>query len=118
VLTVLVRAPVFVVLLDAEFMTPRNENAVLSTFAAALIPVAFLVAWVGVSRARCGESPDWLRLVRSIRWTDSSRRERSPFASAMRAQVWYEWRLRGLGFVITVICILALLLALAVVLER
>src|SRR5262249_44299398 len=40
------------------------------------------------------------------------RRQRPPFASALRAQVWYEWRLRGRGYVVTVAVVVAALMAL------
>lgn len=86
-----------------------NRDSALTALLAAVIPIAFLLAWFGVGLARRGDSPDWLRA-----WRAGSRsgraRELSPFASAMRAQVWYEWRLRGRGYVVTV-AIMTLVLA-------
>ena len=35
----------------------------------------------------------------------------------MRAQVWYEWRLRGRGFVVTVAVVVAVLMLVAILLE-
>jgi hypothetical protein len=119
VLTALIRAPAFLDLAGERFSEPETRNTVLSTFAAALIPLAFLVAWAGVSRARRGDTPDWLRAwgsVRSVARPGS--RAAGPFHSAMAAQVWYEWRVRGFGFVVTVALVLAALMTLAVLLER
>jgi len=118
VLTVMARAPVFIALIGNETVTSANEGVVLNAVASTLIPIAYLAAWVGVSRARCGESPDWLRIFRTLHLNSLSRRKRPPFASAMQSQVWYEWRLRGVGYVMTVACVLALLLGLAVVLHH
>src|SRR6185312_2510782 len=44
--------------------------------------------------------------------------QRPPFISPFRAQVWYEWRVRGFGFVVLVACVLVVILTLAVLLER
>lgn len=119
VLSLLIRAPVFLDLAGGWFAEPDTQNTALCAFAAALIPLAFLVAWAGVSRARCGEAADWLRAwgaVRSVTRPES--RAARPLRSAMGAQVWYEWRVRGFGFVATVALVLAALMALAVLLER
>src|SRR5437763_517346 len=39
------------------------------------------------------------------------RPERRPFSAPMQAQVWYEWRLRGIGFPIMVLFTLLVLIA-------
>ncbi|HEX4607619.1 MAG TPA: hypothetical protein VH092_05375 [Urbifossiella sp.] len=116
VLTGLVRAPALLALAGERFTDPAVENAILSLFAAVVIPVAFLLARAGVSRARRGDSPDWWRAVRSPGRADAAYRERPPFASAMRALVWYEWRLRAHGFPVLVVFTVAALMASAVLL--
>ena len=116
VLVALLQAPLFLGLVGVEFADPNTETTILSVLAAALIPVAYLVAVAGVSRARCGESPDWLRRWRSVRSSTRSH-ESAPFASAMRAQLWYEWRARGRMFVMTTGIVLAVLVAAALLLE-
>ncbi|MCI0705252.1 MAG: hypothetical protein L0241_29690 [Planctomycetia bacterium] len=118
VLTALVRAPAFLALAGERFTLPETQNSVLSAFAAALIPLAFLVAWAGVSRARRGDNPDWLQAWRSVRLVARPQRDARPFSSAMWAQIWYEWRVRGFGFVVIVVFILAVLIALGALLER
>jgi hypothetical protein len=118
VLTVLVRAPAVLARAGERFTEPDTENAILTTFAVVLIPIAFLLACFGVSRARRGDSPDWLRGFWSLRPTvRADGRERPPFSSPMRAQVWYEWRLRGQGFPILVLFMLAGPMAWGVLLE-
>jgi hypothetical protein len=116
VLILLIRAPLFLALFGVGFADPHDENRALSALAAGLIPLAFLAAWSGVSRARSGEAPDWLRAVRAVRRSHASYSDRPPFSSALAAQVWYEWRVRGFGFVVTVSGLLAFLMGLAVLL--
>jgi hypothetical protein len=117
-LTALVRAPAILALAGDRFTDADAQNRILAGFAAALVPVAFLVAWVGVARARRGDNPDWLGFVRSEPRTGRPVRERRPFRSAMRAQVWYEWRVRGFLFVATVAFILIALATLSALVER
>jgi hypothetical protein len=117
VLIVLVRAPLFLALVGIEFPQPEDEERLLMVVASALIPAAFLAAWTGVARARRGDDPDWLRALRYLRPAGDPS-QRAPFASPLRAQVWYEWRVRGSGFVVLVACVLAVLLALAVLIQR
>lgn len=54
------------------------------------VPLAFVVARYGVSRARCGDVPE---LHRGNMRAHS--RHQRPFASARAAQVWLEWRQHG-----------------------
>ncbi|HJZ57495.1 MAG TPA: hypothetical protein VKE74_21175 [Gemmataceae bacterium] len=123
-LTALIRAPALLDFAPSFGVSegwvadPDHRNTVLSVFAAALIPVAFLVAVVGVGRARRGDNPDWSRLGRFLRRGGESGTDRSPFASVMRAQVWYEWRLRGRGFVVTVALVVAVLVTVGLLLEH
>ena len=59
------------------------------------LPVAYLLAWIAVGRARRGELPDWaIRLpgrTATVATTGSGR----SFASPSRAQLWFEWRQHG-----------------------
>jgi hypothetical protein len=114
-LTALVRAPAFLALAGDRFAD--DQDRILGTFALALIPVAFLVAWRGVARARRGDNPDWLGAWRSARSAATVLPERRPFASPMRAQVWYEWRTRGLGFAIMVAFVITAMAALSALVE-
>lgn len=84
---------------------PANRSTALATLGVVVVALAFLVARFGVGRARRGDSPDWLRAWRSRERSAGPVREGQPFASAMRAQAWYEWRLRGRGYVVTVFII-------------
>jgi hypothetical protein len=117
VLTALVRAPAFLALAGDRFADADTQARILSGFAAGLIPLAFLVAWRGVARARCGNNSDWLGAWRSVR-SAAPLREPKPFASSMSAQVWYEWRVRGFPFVATVAFVIVALATVSVLTER
>jgi hypothetical protein len=61
--------------------------------------VGWRVAYLGVRNARCGDISDWRELFRPLRqlaqladWLPWRRRL---FASAARAQAWFEWRRTG-----------------------
>jgi hypothetical protein len=58
-----------------------------------LIPVAYGVAFVGVSRARSSAGAEWRWLPRRSR--SASERVLRPFSSPAQAQLWLEWRLHG-----------------------
>jgi hypothetical protein len=61
------------------------------------LPLAYLTACYAVVRARRGDVPDWLPvIVGFFRAADRRPRERTRFASAARAQLWFEWRRQGL----------------------
>lgn len=112
-LTVLLRS-------NAYFDDPATQERVLTGVAAGLVPAAFLVARAGVGRARRGDNPEWSWLRRPApgeRVTGGGR-ERTPFASAMAAQTWYEWRLRGRGFLATVLAVVGVLAAVALLFEH
>src|SRR6185312_10408747 len=117
VLIVLLRAPLFLAIGGVEFTDAQSEERFLTALAGALIPAAFLIAWSGVARARRGDDSDWLAALRSLR-LGKTLPQRPPFISPFRAQVWYEWRVRGFGFVVLVACVLVVILTLAVLLER
>ncbi|MBN2476930.1 MAG: hypothetical protein JXB62_20145 [Pirellulales bacterium] len=71
---------------------------VLVVVLAVQIPVAYAVAVLGVTRARRGDLPDWRWLTG---WVRSFGRRRSGrgrvFRSPARAQLWFEWRIHGIG---------------------
>jgi hypothetical protein len=117
VLIVLVRAPLFLGLAGIEFTDVKDEERLLIALAGSLIPAAFLVAWSGVARARRGEDRDWLWAMHSV-GPERTLPHRAPFASSFDAQVWYEWRVRGSGFVILVACVLIAFLVLAVAIQH
>ncbi len=116
VLTALVRAPVLLVSIDYEFADPATENVILTALAIVLVPVAFLVARAGVGRARRGDNPNWLRALATSR-RGGAYRARRAFSTPMSAQVWYEWRVRGVGFPLLVLFTLSILVACALLLE-
>jgi hypothetical protein len=65
---------------------------------AALIPVAYGVALAGVTKARRGDTPAWTwpaRLWQFI-WAWLPGRG-ADFTSALEAQSWFEWRVRGMA---------------------
>ncbi len=75
----------------AEF----NATLRVSLFAVATL-AGGLAALAGVVRARRGEEPDWQWLQQTIRQVGRGLpRRRQAFASAARAQVWFEWRRHG-----------------------
>ena len=60
------------------------------------LPLAYLTACYAVARARRGDVPDWRPLIVGVfRTADRPPRRRNHFASAARAQVWFEWRRHG-----------------------
>ena len=67
------------------------------------IPVACAMAVTGVSRGRCGEVPDRQALVGRLRkLVPRFGRQPTRFTSAYDAQTWYEWRLNGAAYPVTV----------------
>ncbi len=63
---------------------------------APLVPLAYLTARYAVGRARCGETPDWRGVFSRLgRIADVLPRRTRCFASAARAQMWFEWRQHG-----------------------
>ncbi len=77
------------------------------------LPVAYLVARVGVARARRGDTPDWRD---AFAWLERARgflsRRRDQFSSPGRAQVWFEWRRHGRSLPVLVAIVLPFELAL------
>jgi hypothetical protein len=62
------------------------------------LPLAYLTAIYGVSRARRGDVPswNWPGWPAWLRWTSATTVGR-PFVSPARAQLWFEWRRWGFG---------------------
>jgi hypothetical protein len=82
-----------VVMLELHY---KATEPVMLAILAPHVPLAYFVARRAVARARRGEIPDWRGVfVRVGRVADVVRRRRDPFASAARAQVWFEWRRAG-----------------------
>lgn len=95
---------------DPAWGVPRGLPALVL---AGSLPAAYAAALAGVSRARRGEQADGSRLVAWLRTVRACNRPvRRPFATAARAQFWYEWRLHGAGLPLLVGCVLPFLLAL------
>jgi hypothetical protein len=105
VLPLLLSAPQLGLVLGA------TEAELLCLFAI-LIPVAFVVAFTGVVRARRGDGPEWQRLFEArAERTHRDMRQLRPFPSPVRAQLWFELRRHLLPFPIVVGCAAALHLA-------
>jgi len=68
---------------------------------AALLSAAYWTAIRGVARARRGEDARW-GWPACLRWTRTAMPTRQPFASAARAQLWFEWRRYGLFYPVAV----------------
>jgi hypothetical protein len=94
VTTVLLCMPMAVLKFDPS-------SAAICGLLAVLLLAAHGTALRGVARARCGDHgqwswPTWPRNP----WTTRPRR---PFASAARAQLWFEWRLHGRAFFVPMV---------------
>ena len=111
-LSAIICAPAILVLFGDRYANPETQNATLFAIALGLIPIAFLIADLGVKWARRGDTPVWFGLGRANRMAPAARprREVRAFASALQAQTWYEWRTRGRGFVVTVVLIVLVIM--------
>jgi hypothetical protein len=77
----------------AEYDVP---DTVLTAVLAPLLPLGYIAAWAAVGRTRCGDVPDWRWLIALPRRMPACLpRRRFSFASAARAQLWFEWRRHG-----------------------
>jgi hypothetical protein len=72
-----------------------SEGALAALFAG-LTAAGWAVGLVGVRRARRGDVPNWEGLFAPLGRL-RRRLRRQPFASAARAQAWFEWRRNGLS---------------------
>jgi len=87
----------------------RASEGVMTAMLAPHVPLAYLVARAALRRARCGDVPRWRRggASRSVRL--------APFASPMRAQIWFEWRRHGRSLPLLVAMLLPFELAMLIV---
>jgi hypothetical protein len=77
------------------------------------LPLAYLTACRAVERARRGDVPDWRANVAERVGAAQLRAHRpDPFASAARAQAWFEWRRQGWTLPALVLMVLPFELAL------
>jgi len=92
-------AALWLMVVDVIVLLALNYKArepVMVAICAPQIPVAYLVAWYAVARARRGDVPDWRGLfVRLGQIVDVRPRQRTRFLSPARAQTWFEWRRHG-----------------------
>lgn len=89
-------AVMFLTAVDAIVFTAIENEARELTMIALLapqLPLAYLLAWLAVARARRGERPDWS--IRFDRRAPAATAARAGFASPSRAQLWFEWRQHG-----------------------
>jgi hypothetical protein len=59
------------------------------------LPLAFLLAWSAVGRARRGDVRDWRGSFARVPWLVRRRQRHTGFDSPARAQAWLEWRRYG-----------------------
>src|SRR5947207_6746831 len=87
----------------------KAREPVMVAILAPQLPIAYLVAWFGVARARRGDVPDWSGLFAR---TTVRRRASGQFLSAAGAQTWFEWQGHGrvLPAMVTVVVPVELLL--------
>ncbi len=92
-------AALWLMVVDVIVLLALNYKArelVMVAICAPQIPVAYLVAWYAVARARRGDVPDWRGLfARFGQIVDVRPRQRKRFLSPARAQAWFEWRRHG-----------------------
>jgi hypothetical protein len=91
-------AVVFLTAVDAIVFIAIDQEARELTMIALLapqLPLAYLLAWSAVARARRGDVPDWS--IRRPRATHSvaAAPPDAFFATPARAQLWFEWRQHG-----------------------
>ena len=92
-------AALWLMVVDVIVLVALNYKArepVMIAICAPQIPVAYLVAWYAVARARRGDVPDWSGLFARLgSMVDVGPRRRKVFLSPARAQTWFEWRRHG-----------------------
>ena len=82
-----------IVLVAVQYKAPEP---VMLAILAPQVPLAYLAARFAVARARRGDVPDWRgQFARLGQAADVLPRRRDHFASAQRAQLWFEWRRHG-----------------------
>jgi hypothetical protein len=89
--------PGLIAVAEYNVETGVSEGLLFGAFTS-LAGLAWMVGYIGVRHARRGDLPNWEGLFRLFnhlgQWQP---RRRRPFASAARAQVWFEWRRTGLS---------------------
>jgi hypothetical protein len=91
-------AVVFLTAVDAIVFIAIEQDARELTMIALLapqLPLAYLLAWIAVARARRGELPDWSIRMRRRAPRDTVTVRHTNFSSPARAQLWLEWRQHG-----------------------
>ena len=92
-------AALWLALLDVIVLVTLNYKTgelVMSAVIAPQIPVAYLVGWYAVARARRGDLPDWSGILAPFSaLANVVGRARDRFRSASGAQTWFEWRRHG-----------------------
>jgi hypothetical protein len=92
---VIILVPGMIVLINMSVAFGASEGFLVGLFSL-LALAGSAVAYAGVRRARYGDVPNWEALFEP--WRRLGRRlprRRQPFASAARAQTWFEWRRSG-----------------------
>src|SRR5579872_2443433 len=118
ILSALIRAEAIFRLAGFQFEDSNARDLTLSLFALLVTIGAGLVAWFGVSCARHGQTRDWLGFLRTKRLFGGSWQERHLFASPLKAQIWYEWRRRELGYLIAVMSTIAAVMGVSFIFEN
>lgn len=94
-----IAALLWLFVVDAVVITAFTEqapNALMLAIVAPQLPIAYLVACVGVSRARRGIVPDWSATLSAPASPLAGLLHRQRrFRSAASAQLWLEWRRSG-----------------------
>lgn len=86
---------VFDIIVLVAFENNASETLMVALVAPHL-PIAYLVAWFAVARARRGVVPDWQRLFAArLDALSALTRRRTAFASPAQAQAWFERRRHG-----------------------
>lgn len=92
-------AALWLMVVDVIVLLALNYKArepVMVAICAPQIPVAYLVAWYAVARARRGDVPDWRGLFARLgQIVDVRPRQQKRVLSPARAQTWFEWRRHG-----------------------
>ena len=93
IVTVLWIATIDAIVLLALYQKPREW--VMLAIIAPQLPLAYLTARIAIARARRGDVPDWRGRILSTASRTTTFARKGAFASAARAQAWFEWRRDG-----------------------
>ena len=92
VASILLLISIDVVVLTA--LETRASESTMLLLLSPLVPFAYVTAYAAVRRARRGDVPHWRFMERFTRSSTQAGAQRD-FASAARAQLWFEWRQHG-----------------------